>query len=248
MNTLERFKREIGFIGFNTNPIKQEETVEADVVCDYKNDPTVAVDQVPTGVMLDRLAVDIVKEAKKDFKDSTLINQHKLSIIEAIFEEPKVVMISAESKHSSTKRKTTTTTTTTTKTTTTVATTTTTTKTTTKATTTSTTQATTLTEAVFTTTSLATTQATSPAATTAIMTTTTTTTTTTKTTKKPTTTKKSSRCSGKKRGGCHFNAKCYEKGKKCRCRQGYRGDGVNNCAGMFYQNLVTVMLVTTVCW
>ena len=246
MNTLERFKREIGFIGFNTNPIKQEETVEADVVCDYKNDPTVAVDQVPTGVMLDRLAVDIVKEAKKDFKDSTLINQHKLSIIEAIFEEPKVVMISAESKHSSTKRKTTTTTT---KTTTTVATTTTTTKTTTKATTTSTTQGTTLTEAAFTTTSLATTQATSPAATTtAIMTTTTTTTTTTKTTKKPTTTKKSSRCSGKKRGGCHFNAKCYEKGKKCRCRQGYRGDGVNNCAGMFYQNLVTVMLVTTVSW
>ena len=47
-----------------------------------------------------------------------------------------------------------------------------------------------------------------------------------------------SRCAHK-RGGCHWNAKCFNWGKKCRCKKGFHGDGKKSCKGMFEPKLIS---------
>ena len=59
--------------------------------------------------MLDRLGVDIMKDARKKFEDSTIVNKQKLSIIKAEFKKPKVVKRPVNSAPSPTKDKITTT-------------------------------------------------------------------------------------------------------------------------------------------
>ena len=165
--------------------------------------------------MLDRLGVDIVKDARKKFEDSTIVNKQKLSIIKAEFKKPKVVKRPVDSEPSPTKDKITTTKTAT--------------KTTKPATITTEDKncvTTTVTKELYTnctegedledqncTTTFVDEEHNN--CTDVIV---------------PTT--RRSRCAHK-RGGCHWNAKCFNWGKKCRCKRGFYGDGKKSCKGTF---------------